>query len=89
MIGIKSIEFINHGIFGSQKFDFTKDGNTPIKNIIIAGENGIGKTKFLEELYNISKTEFWYGQVSNSQITHRIVLDISTKNYVKIFKIYE
>ena len=54
MIKIKSITFFNHVIFGDQTFDFTIDGNTAVDNIIIAGENGIGKTKFLEELYNIS-----------------------------------
>lgn len=81
MIKIKSIKFFNHKIFGNQKFDFTKDGVNPVKNIIIAGENGSGKTKLLEELYNISNAKFYVYNNTYSNKTHEIIIDISTENY--------
>lgn len=81
MIIIKSIEFFNHKIFGNQKFDFTINGVNPVKNIIIAGENGIGKTKFLEELYKISNMIFYPFNPIYSQKTHEIIIDISDENY--------
>ena len=49
---IRKIEFINHPILGSIIFDFTdKDGKT-VDTIIIAGENGVGKTVLLDTLFN-------------------------------------
>ena len=81
MIKIKSIEFFNHNIFGNQKFDFTIDEVNTFKNVIIAGENGSGKTKFLEELYNISNTIFYNNLLVKSHKTHEVVVDISDENY--------
>ena len=81
MIKIKYVKFYNHQIFGNQKFDFTIDGVHPINNIIIAGENGSGKTKFLEELYNISNTTFYNNVNIYSQKICEICVDISDENY--------
>ena len=51
---IRKIEFVNHPILGSIVFDFTgKDGKT-VDTIIIAGENGVGKTVLLDTLFNNS-----------------------------------
>lgn len=53
MIKIKSIKFDNHAILGNLELDFCdKDGN-PADTIIIAGENGTGKTTILEEIYKV------------------------------------
>ena len=81
MINIKSICFFNHYIFENQKFDFTIDGIKPINNIIIAGENGSGKTKLLEEIYNLSNESFYPNHSIYSQKTHELIIDISTENY--------
>lgn len=69
MIRIKSIQFFNHHIFENQIFDFTIDEINPVNNIIIAGENGCGKTKLLEELYNASNTLFFSNNACYSQKT--------------------
>ncbi|GAB7391538.1 AAA family ATPase [Lactococcus garvieae] len=47
---IAKIEFENHPIFKSSCFDFTKPNGEIYNNILIAGENGAGKTTFLETL---------------------------------------
>lgn len=47
----RKIEFTNHPILGNVAFDFTdKQGHT-VDNIIIAGENGCGKSVLLNELF--------------------------------------
>ena len=71
MASIKFIQFFNHYIFKNQIFDFTIDGINPVKNVIIAGENGSGKTKLLEELYNV-----------NFLINNGFI--ISSSDYIKI-----
>ena len=80
MIKIKSIEIFNHKIFGNIKFDFTINGDS-VNNVIIAGENGVGKTKLLEELNNISHTPFFLNLSEYSQITHKIIIDLTKENY--------
>ena len=48
----RRISFENHPILGNLSFDFTdKKGNT-VDTIIIAGENGCGKSVLLNELFN-------------------------------------
>lgn len=81
MIKIKYIKFYNHQIFGTQTFDFTIDGVNAVNNIIIAGENGSGKTKFLEELYNISNTTFHNNISDYSKKTHEICINVSDEGY--------
>ena len=51
---IRKIETINHPIFGDISFDFTNEEGKPINTIIVAGENGAGKTVFLEMIYEFS-----------------------------------
>ena len=46
MIKIKSIEFVDDPILGSQILDFTIDGK-PASTVVFAGKNGIGKTRLL------------------------------------------
>ena len=54
----RRIEFKEHPILGNCTFDFTdKDGKT-LDTIIIAGENGCGKTVLLNELYELSFNNF-------------------------------
>lgn len=58
MLKISRIEFFNHYFFGNKVFDFTSNGETA-ENIIFAGENGTGKTKLLEELNKVFKTNIF------------------------------
>lgn len=50
---ILSIEFQNHSILGNLKLDFTDKKGNPVDTIILAGENGCGKTTILEEISNL------------------------------------
>lgn len=64
---IKRVKFINHPVLGDLQLDFCKNGR-PVDTVIIAGENGVGKTAILESLYKITsrksvlpcETEFMY-----------------------------
>jgi len=49
---IRKIEFIGHPILGSIAFDFTDKNNKTVDTIIIAGENGTGKTVLLDTIFN-------------------------------------
>ncbi len=52
----RKITFIEHPILGNISLDFTdKEGKT-IENIIIAGENGCGKSVLLNELFDFNPT---------------------------------
>jgi predicted ATPase len=51
---IRKIGFENHPVFGELELDFTdKDGKT-INTIIIAGENGVGKSLLLNTIFDFS-----------------------------------
>ncbi|MBQ3674084.1 MAG: AAA family ATPase, partial [Campylobacter sp.] len=56
MIKIKSIKFKDHDILGNLELDFCIDDN-PADTIIIAGENGTGKTTILEEIYKVMNSQ--------------------------------
>ena len=51
---IKSIQFINHKILGNLFLDFTNEKGEIVDTILIAGENGTGKSTLLNELFNIA-----------------------------------
>lgn len=50
----RSIEFSNHPILGDLKIDFCNQLGQAVDTIIIAGENGNGKSTLLNELYQIA-----------------------------------
>ena len=51
---IRKIEFINHQIFGNIKLDFTDKNGKAVNTIIIAGENGVGKSLLLNTIFEFS-----------------------------------
>ncbi len=51
---IRKIEFVNHPIFKDLKLDFTDSNGNTLDTIIIAGENGVGKTVLLESIYEFT-----------------------------------
>ena len=91
---ISSIKVVNHPIFGTTFFNFT-DRNGKIKDtILLIGENGCGKTHFLELLYEL--TEFNYRDRITKEInSYTIVLSedekavlnnhLEKENYPKLF----
>lgn len=77
---IKKIKLYNNEFFGNIEFDFTDSTGTPQDNIILAGENGCGKTQLLNIIYEFStldlggdvtseKREFSL-TLSNDELTH-------------------
>ena len=47
---IREIKWHNHKILGNLELNFTKPDGTPYNTIVLAGENGVGKTTILETL---------------------------------------
>ena len=58
---IKKIKWKNHNILGNLELDFTKEDGTIYNTIVIAGENGTGKTTILETLAEFLN----FGPISN------------------------
>jgi|GEM_PF-3975823 len=53
---IAGIRIKNDIVLGDIEFDFTLDGKI-INTIILAGENGVGKTRLLEIIYDFTKDD--------------------------------
>ncbi|OYU79356.1 MAG: hypothetical protein CFE23_14400 [Flavobacterium sp. BFFFF1] len=51
---IRKIEFTNHPIFNNLKLDFTDENGKTINTIILAGENGVGKSLLLNNIFEFS-----------------------------------
>lgn len=51
---IRKIGFTNHPIFGDLQLDFTDAEGKTINTIIIAGENGVGKSLLLNSIFEFS-----------------------------------
>jgi predicted ATPase len=51
---IRKIEFTSHPIFDDLKLDFTDANGKTINTIIIAGENGVGKSLLLNTIFEFS-----------------------------------
>lgn len=49
---LEKIQWKNHSVLGNLSLDLTKSSGTPYKTIVLAGENGVGKTNVLESLCN-------------------------------------
>ena len=77
----RKISFRDHSILGDITFDFTdKDGNT-VDTIILAGENGCGKSVLLEELFNYDTTKLLRNK--SGIIEAEIELNESEINFLK------
>ena len=72
---ILSIEFQNHSILGNLKLDFTDKKGNPVDTIILAGENGCGKTTILEEISNLWDRAKHNASYKGKYITAIIYLD--------------
>ena len=56
MLKIKSIKFKNHPILKNLELDFCDANGNAADTVIIAGENGTGKSSLLNYLYSLSST---------------------------------
>lgn len=52
MYKICSIQFTNHPVLGNLFLNFCDKTGTPVDTVILAGENGTGKSTILHEMYN-------------------------------------
>lgn len=57
MTKIQKVKFINHPILGNLELDFCGADGKAVDTIIIAGENGVGKSVLLNSLYGIASGE--------------------------------
>ena len=55
MIKLRKMEFDNHPVLGDLKLDFCDNNNNAVDTIILAGENGVGKTIVLDSIYDLSQ----------------------------------
>lgn len=53
MYKIRSIQFINHPTLKNLKLDFCGSDRTAVDTVILAGENGTGKSTILNYLYGL------------------------------------
>ena len=47
---IKRLKYKDHPILGNLELDFTTDGDRPYDSVILAGNNGCGKTTILDTI---------------------------------------
>lgn len=95
---LRSIKFINHPILGDLSLDFTVD-NKAVDTVILAGENGTGKSTILElimslsthdlnQMRYISEIEIEYNGHNEKLVTHWIAkdhLNFKTSNGLEFF----
>lgn len=70
---IKTIELFNNEFFGDFKIDFTDKNGSIVDTVILAGENGCGKTTLLNLIYDFSMMNL-HGAVTNEKRTFTILL---------------
>lgn len=73
---IKKIILKNHAFFGNIEFDFTNSRGQIVNNIVLAGENGCGKTQLLNIIFDFSRIPT-DGIVSNEERKFIVVLSPS------------
>lgn len=54
MLKMLSVAFADHPVLGNLELDFCDESGNPADTILIAGENGTGKSSILEALYGIA-----------------------------------
>lgn len=72
---ITKIKWNNHEILGDLELDFTRDDGTPYSTIVIAGENGTGKTTILDTL----STFLNFGSIEPFELIEYVV---NNKHYI-------
>lgn len=53
MYKVRKIKFINHPVLKDLEFDFTGSDGKSVDTVILAGENGCGKSTLINELYKV------------------------------------
>lgn len=79
---LKKIRFQNNKILGNLELDFTDNSGKVADTIILAGENGCGKTSLLDFIYEVSGL-YLYEQKSNEIRTYNYLLEEMEVNIIK------
>ncbi len=88
---IKKIELINHPILGNLILDFTNQEEECVDTIILAGENGTGKTSILNLLYDFSNINIKNNKRNEKRIfevifsEQELLVLIQNQNYKHLF----
>ena len=77
---IKAVKFIEHPVLGNLELNFCDAYDNPVDTVIFAGENGVGKSTILQELYNITS-----GQMKN-EASLEVALD---NNEIRTLRYYD
>lgn len=78
---------INHPILAGLDLDLTDNHGNPYKTIIIAGDNGIGKTTILQSIYDIMSGERCDLESFEYNIgTDKYVASVGDNNHIKVKK---
>ncbi len=78
---IRKIELQNNSFFGNQVFDFSDSHGNVYDNVVLAGENGSGKTQLLNIIYDFCKLSLT-GDVTSEIRIFSIVLSQEELRYV-------
>lgn len=78
---IKKIELQNHSFFGNQEFVFTNSSGDVYDNIVLAGENGNGKTQLLNVIYDFCNLSL-NGEVNTEIRIFTIVFSSDELQYI-------
>ncbi len=78
---IKKIELQNHSFFGNQEFVFTNSSGDVYDNIVLAGENGNGKTQLLNVIYDFCNLSL-NGEVNTEIRIFTIVFSADELQYI-------
>ena len=81
MIKIKWIKFYNHPIFINQTFSFLLNDGSVANSVVFAGENGVGKTRLLEEIKGIESSHFFTSAHLYPNKKYEVLLDITDEGY--------
>jgi len=82
MIRVRKIKLSNHPVLGNLELDFTDSSNKAVDTVIIAGNNGIGKSSLVELLYQIV-TRKYHGMPC---YVDSIEVEVNTE--IKTYKFY-
>lgn len=72
MYKIRKLKFNNHPILGDLLLDFTDKNGNATDTIIIAGDNGTGKSTILNEIYNLVTEDFFHDIIIKAEVSEII-----------------
>ena len=72
---LRGLQFINHPVLHNLKLNFCNDEGVPLDTIILAGENGTGKSTILNALNDIMSRQY--------DIEQKVLLEVQTQEGIR------